>query len=1028
MTVHNSHTGIQVFAKILVLQISLVIPLNLLAIRITPKLEYLTINDGLSGNFVTHIHQDHYGYMWFGTMEGLNRYDGQTFTSFQLRPDDSLSLSDNFIRQFDEDGSGNLYVATNTAGLNFFNRRNEQFKRLALEGADGLLHESLSMVRFVNDTSIWIGTQDGFVLHYNPVTDTLDWSMSIQPDHPDERANYINDIIEDHQGNIWIASSLGGLDRCLYPLHQVEHALKADPLEERFRRNGCNYIIERHDNELWISRVGGLDRFNPENGHHLQYSFKDTKGEMLKSFRVIPYTDGRLVLNSYYDMLLFDPSTGDHQNLAGILPQYFTAGLYVDKAGTIWSGTMGYGVIKIDPNRSQFNTRAGNFWEDIYGREIKLMEEYFIFSPTSRDRDFLSIIKTANGDIWATNGYWGLVHLEASSLKVSRYTMGELDMRQRYQVMYEVYEDHRGDIWVSTVGGMSKLNRQTGLFEYHRLYPGTKTEKFAINKASYLDVSCIHEDADEIFWLGTPELGLIRFDPAIDSVKFIPVSVSQASQGKSYPILSILPDPNKPDHRLWLGTQGGGLVQFDKETQRCRFITEKEGLSDNTVNCVLPGGADDIWMSTNMGLSRYSISRRQFLNFDVRDGLQSNGYNRREAYISPEGELYFGGTYGFNHFFPEDIANNQTHSPLVLTGIDLLNEPIAFEFTESPLNAPLTLLDGLTLDHKQAMMVTFYYTALTFSSPHRDRFAYKLDGFDSRWIENGIKRSAVYTNLSPGKYTFRVRHLDDVYATSPQELSLGIVILPPFWATWWFKSLMVAIIITLFYLLIRRQFNRLQKKRIRQQLFSQQLLAYQEDERKRISGELHDGVGQNLLVIKNMLQLGLNNLQGKHDASANFQSASEIVSETIQEVREISHNLSPQHLEQLGLTSTLETVIENIERACEIEFTVDIQDIDNLLPQESEILVYRIVQESLNNIIKHSQADTAEVAIHKQAGLISIRISDNGVGYSHSGSATTRGIGISGMQERAQLLQGEISIKSGEKSGTVVHLNIELDR
>gem|GEM_PF-781873 len=990
-------------------------------------IEYITINDGLSGNYVTQIHQDRYGYLWFGTMEGLNRYDGQSFVTFQSRPGDSLSLSDNFIRSIDEDGDGNLYIATNTCGLNFFDRHGEYFQQIVLKDSSGRFFESLSTVNYLNDSCIWIGTQDSYILSYNPVSDQVVWSGRVDLDFPNASKNIINDVYVDRAGTLWIASGLGGLDRMTTPAHTLEHVLLADTLSDRFRRNGCNNLIENEDGTFWISRVGGLDRFNPSSGLHKSYDFLDSKGEMLKGFSVQSYPDGSLILNSYYDLIRFDPQQEKYSLVASVLPHYLTTALYIDNNGIIWSGSMGYGIVKIDPIQSQFNTEAGNFLGAVYDTELKLLKGYEGLDLSLRDRDFLSIIRGQRQDTWIATQFWGLFHIDPAGTTVKKYSMGKLDLRQRYQVMYEVFQDHAGEIWVSTVGGISQLDQDSGTFEYHRLYPGSETNTFALNKATYIDISCMYEDTEGIFWLGTPELGLIRYDPHQHDISYYPVSWSKSRQSDSYPILSILPDPERPDQILWLGTEGGGLVKFIKSNASLQFFNQKDGLPSNTVNGVLAGSTFHLWMSTNMGISQFFPSSGRFQNFDVRDGLQSNGFNRREFLKTPEGELYFGGTYGYNHFFPEVIETSHTPSPLILTGIDLLNKPIHFDDPNSPLTAPLDLLESLILDHKQAMMVTFYFSALSYSRPHRDRFTYKLDGFDQNWIDNGVKRSAVYTKLPPGHYKFRVRHEADGELANTTALSIGLTILPPFWASWWFRSLLIFTLLSLVYLFMRQQLNRHKNERQEQQRFSQKLIEYQEDERKRISGELHDSVGQNLLVIKNTLQLGMNQLSETKASTEYFNSASDIVSETIQEVRNISHNLSPQHLENLGLTSTLESAIETIERASNIRFLMELDNIDGLLPPTSEILVYRIVQEGLNNILKHSQASAVEINVRREERLIRILIRDNGIGFPPSKAISGRGIGLSGMKERAQLLQGQIRFNGEPGKGTSVELTIQLE-
>ena len=986
------------------------------------KFEFLTIDQGLSDNYITHILQDSYGYLWFGTMDGLNRYDGESFVTYRNDPGNPNSLSGNHVRSFVENERGNLFIATNNDGLDIYDRGQGTFSKANLKG-----HTSISTLEYVSSDTLWVGTLDGYLLRYNPAQDSLEWQIQIPKDFENTNTNIVSDIFVDETQTVWIASGLGGLDKLESSTDSLTHILLADTLAEPFRRNGCGSIVQDGEGRFWVSRVSGLDSYRPSSGAHRHFSFKDSKGEKLKSFSVLLELDGSLTLSSYYDVINFNVKTSAHHFVASILPKYFTSALYRDSGGVLWMGTMGHGAVKIDPRIHQFNTSEGNYLPHLFLDEYALLKDSAGVDLSLRDRDILSIVRTRNSDLWVATQFWGLYHIDHETQRIRKYTLGKQDIRQRFQVIYEVFEDNHGSIWVSTVGGLCRLDKTTGGFEYHRLYPGDEMAYFAINSHDYLDISCIYQDERDIFWLGTPELGLIRFDPSNDSIAYLPVAYPGDPSHRSVPILDLIADVEHPSYKLWLGTEGGGLVHYDLDKQEAVFLTVNDGLPNNIVNRILPGVHGSYWLSTNLGLARFTPASGQFVNYDVRDGLQSNGFNRREAYRTDSGELYFGGTYGFNHFYPGEISDVKLSTPIVLTGIELLNEPIVFGGVDSILSKPLSLVDELILDHHQGMMVTFHFTSLSTTNQHRDQFIYTLNNFDNQWIKNGSSHSATYTNLNPGNYTFRVRDIQNMDANDPPELSLHVIVLPPFWATWWFLGITLILSLTMVTLIIRRQLRLMQQKRLRQQLFSQQLLAYQEEERKRISAELHDGIGQDLLIIKNTLQLGLNRLDADAEPTRIFKSISETVSQTIQEVRTISHNLSPQHLERLGLSAALESMLESLEASTDIFFTTDIEEVDTGLPVEKEIHIYRIAQEALNNIVKHSQGTQAFIKLGIVGETLILEIHDNGRGIPVGTKGTQKGIGLAGMNERSQLLHSELKILPNHPQGTQVILKLQLE-
>jgi signal transduction histidine kinase len=319
------------------------------------------------------------------------------------------------------------------------------------------------------------------------------------------------------------------------------------------------------------------------------------------------------------------------------------------------------------------------------------------------------------------------------------------------------------------------------------------------------------------------------------------------------------------------------------------------------------------------------------------------------------------------------------------------------------------------------------YTALSFINSENLRFKYKLEGLDQDWVEAGTRRTAYFSHAPPGEYTFKViaSNSDGVWNTEGQ--SLRIVVAPPFYRTWWFLTLIGLVVAGLVLLIYESRVWRLKQAKAEQQAFSRQLIASQEGERKRIAAELHDSLGQSLLIIKNRAALGLEAPQVPHPATEQFEEINDMASQAINEMRTIAYALRPSHLDRLGLTDVIEEMIEKAAGASGIQFSADIAQLDGFFTKEDEINFYRIIQESVNNIIKHSQATKANVEIWIESGQIHISVSDNGRGFmtdAQVGEAAPQGLGLTGMTERARMLGGAYNVKSAPGQGTTVSIRI----
>ncbi len=320
------------------------------------------------------------------------------------------------------------------------------------------------------------------------------------------------------------------------------------------------------------------------------------------------------------------------------------------------------------------------------------------------------------------------------------------------------------------------------------------------------------------------------------------------------------------------------------------------------------------------------------------------------------------------------------------------------------------------------------YTGLSFVAPEKVRFKYKLEGYDDDWTEAGARRTAYYTNIPPGKYQFRVIAANNDGIWNTEGAMLEVVAMPPFYRTWWFYALTILALGVVVYSLYKFRISRLERAHRIQEAFSQQLMASQESERRRIAAELHDSLGQNLLIIKNRALIGANKVANTDAVLKQLDEISSTASYAIEEVRTIAHNLHPYQLERLGLTSALESVIEKVSDSAAIRFSLEIDSVDNLFSPEEEINIYRIVQESLNNIIRHSGATKAKVFIKRDRQRLNLQIEDNGKGFdAHAATIDlnrTGGLGLQDITERTRMLGGKCAIHSVPNGGTSIVINI----
>ncbi|MCW5971371.1 MAG: hypothetical protein KIT57_22920 [Blastocatellales bacterium] len=1011
------------------------------------KFTSLTTEDGLSQNTVLCMLQDRQGFMWFGTQNGLNRFDGYSFNVYRHDAADPGSLRDNYVLSLYEDRGGVLWVGTNKGGLNRYDRRTEQFRAYVNIPDDA---ESLSLnavTAIVEDEAgyLWVATDGQGVNRFDPRTGKFKRFINDPAGAENRRLNIVNDLYLDGAGTLWLGTSLGlsGMDLRNHEIRRYRHDPK-DP--QTLSHDRVQSIVEDREGALWVGTPGGLHRFDRSSGRMSRFQHDPVNSDTLAHNdvqRVFLDQGGRLWLATVNGLDRFDAETGrfihhefdpafDPNARRGVRRQKVLA-LYEDRSGSLWAGVQDAGLVRYDARAKPFVNFAHDprnphslgggvvraFFEDSSGRLLvsdsagiyQLDRETGRFSPLrpvlpgelgGKIPSVSSLAEDREGRLWLAAGR-GLLRLEGAAPH-ARFFPTE-------HVLHTICVARDGRIWAGTHGG--------GMLGFDPVTERITTYlKDPLDTQSLSDnlVYTIGEDREGMIWVGTNQ-GLNRFDPATRRfTRFLNDPQDPDSLGYNL-VFSIREDRAG---RLWIGT-GGGLNLFDRKTERFRRYTEKDGLPSASIIGILEDSEGRLWLGTMKGLARFDPQTGACRNYDRTDGLFGNEVNQNAYYQNREGMFFFGGSGGFSAFLPEQILDDETPPPVVLTLCRRYNTDAAegVALVEKGISARSVI----EFSYKDNIL-TFEFAALSFRHPEKNQYAYQLAGYSDRWIQLGAKRDVTFTNLNAGDYTLHVRGSNGDGVWNTAGTSLRIRIIPPFWRRWWFVGLELLAMVGLGIGAYGWRIAALKRRHVQQQEFSRQLIESQEAERKRIASELHDSLGQNLLIVKNRLLLQSMTAPDE-EARVQFQELTETVSNSLDEVRSISHDLRPPQLDLLGLRRALVSMIEKVDASSTIRFTYEIDECDDVFGAGDDITLYRIVQECLNNILKHSAATEAriELRIGDHQALLTIR--DNGRGFTAENHAQA-GLGLQGIAERARILGGTRTIHSAPGQGATVAVRIEL--
>jgi len=804
-----------------------------LSVADSPKktFTHFTEAQGLPSLMINTIYQDRLGYIWIGTLNGLARYDGYEFKQYTPDPGEYYGANINIVSAIYEDSQDNLWIGY-VKGISKFNRIDETFTFFDLSPFAPTDRKELRVSQFCEDKNgrIWIGVTE---LWRQRILNGLfyldDTSNTIQQFKTDLDFDIENvlDFIKDENNNLWLSSYQG-----LFRITEDRKSLKQyNP--PNISEPAVMVNLEKDDQGLlWISSLNqGLYRFDLSDESFKQYRFEPSGKQSANNFSFFSLTydiNGHLWLDTNQGLLLFNPETetfelipADMDNPNSLQTNVISE-LMTDHSGSVWIGSWDNGLFKYDPGKTTFqsymqeqinpgDSRRGwvdviyedsdeDIWIVLNGAEKNALHlfnrsgESFSSIPFKSEKRINKLYQDKKKTLWiATTGGLYYLNAETSIIEFLPLQIPESDL-----YIHDLYEDRQGNLWLGTGNGIYILDQDKLDFRH------IKFDSSVSGSAATRRVEYFLEDSPGILWAGTNN-GLFKIDTK--SYKYERSGLGNSSENGliSQDINSIYKDNTGI---IWIGTWLGGLTRFDPATNSFRNFTKEDGLVSSAVQGILGDEENNaLWLSTFEGISRFDLKTNKFNDYDLSDGIQGKQFADGSYFKTRRGEFIFGGVNGFTIFTSDEVKGNLAPPSVIISDFKLFNKPVK-PGENSPLKQPIYDAEEIILDHDEND-ISFDFLAMFFINPAKNQYAYMLKNFEEDWRYVGSQRTAVYPNLPPGNYTFKVKsaNSDDIW--SEEEASIKITILSPWWKTIWAYVGYVLFVIGMVFVIDRVQRRRL---------------------------------------------------------------------------------------------------------------------------------------------------------------------------------------------------------------------------
>ena len=956
---------------------------------------HLTADDGISNTAAKRIIQDSKGFIWIGTQQGLNRYDGNEFEIFNYNPQDPSSLSNGWIFDIFEDREGRIWVATNS-GLDLFQPNTKNFRHFRHDSSrrSSLPTNSIRAVYQTRDGAIWVGTRRGVSRWMGE--DSFRHYVNFTIDERSESRPGVRDMVEDEDGQLWIATQSEGLIR-LNPgsgeITHIEHRsdvpnsvaslhikslmlakdgvlwvgtqndglalvnrdgsvskLQNDPGEPGSLSSDRVWtVFQDRQERIWVGTEGGLNLWIPEESRFHHYRHKPSIPSSLLDNRVFEIFQDRgnvLWVGTFSGVSKWNAEISSFSHIssddsrADSLSNNKVSSFAERSNGDIWVGTIGGGV---------------NLW-NIESNSFELFPVESSGNTGNSDTLIMALLQDEEDRLWVGTMRNGIRRMRGTSGEFESFVYDRNDPSSlSSNAVSSALLDSRGRIWFATYGGGLNLYLGDGKF---RRYPDALGSREDFPSYFLID---IEESLDGKLWLASDGGGVIRFDPDSGSVEAMQALGNGVNSISDNHIICLL----QTDNGLWVGTRDTGLNFYSDNTWT--HYDYDDGLLSSAIYGLLEDEQGRIWISHSKGLSAYDPGTGKFTNYSSIHGLQGNDFNNGAYLKTADGKLLFGGTNGFNVFYPHEIHVNTHRPPVQLTNFTKFNKEVYLE-------QPAYELDKIELEYDD-YVVGFEFAALDFTDPSKNKYRYMLAGFDREWVEANNVRQATYTNLGPGRYTFRVEGSNNDGIWSEQGLSVELKVASAPWATWWAMALYTMVGIIVVYGAAQAYSVRLHREE--QRRYSEQLealvaertsaleneitghktaqreLSRSLQEKEVLLKEVHHRVKNNMQVISSLLNIQADSVMDNRFVNLLTESQQRIKSMAL-----IHENLyRSDNLLEINFHDYIEALANGLLRFYRFDnlaMRLELDVVDIFLDIDTAVPCGLIINELVSNSLKHA--------------------------------------------------------------------------
>lgn len=1041
------------------------------------EFERITTESGQSKGTINFVLKDKLGFMWLGTNNGLIRYDGYNFKEFKHDPTDSNSISGNQIWSIIQDKYGDLWIGTSGKGLNKYLYKEERFVHYFYNPYDSTsLGSDLEVPWLYEDSEgeIWVALWEGGFDKYDRKNNSF-----IHFRHQKNNTNSIvnntgHRIFEDKNGFLWFGTSKG-LSK--YDKKKNKFiTFKNDPLDKNsLAGNYINSIAEDLNGNLWIGTYNGLSRYVESSNNFINYRHQPGNENSLSSnaiFSICPDKKGNLWIGTDGRGLdCYEIKSGKFSHYySSILTNYTLSSssipyMFLDDQSILWIGTVADGLYKVvfDKNKfsllnktSDFNLTSeiaevsaiyedknGIIWIGTYGmglnkydlKSSSVIQYKKSDNPNSISDNFiLSIEMDSNGNLWVGTEN-GLNFFEPIKNKFTKYFTSKNDTTTiGGDKVTSLLIDNRGTLWVGTNGGgLNVFNLYNKTFT--RISTGSLWSDF---KSDH--IWTLYEDHNKDIWIGTWGLGAIKYNYSINS--FTPYNSNKLSPD-SINLKVVVSISEDKDNNLWFGTWGNGLIKFEPATNKLTSFKNSNKIPHENIYGILTDLSGNLWISTGNGITKYNPKQNYARTYDEEDGLQSLEFKRGAFHKGKSGQYYFGGVNGLNYFYPENVIDKIIKPTIAFTSFKILEKellPLRFGYNVNELKEIiLPYYDNF---------ISFEFSALEYSGPYKNHYAYKLEGIDNDWTYSRTRRYASYTDLKPGKYILKVKASNSDGVWNSDARIISIIITPPVWMTWYAYVIYSVLFIVILYLLRKYELNKRKIKedaRIRIQKEEAELREVKlkaeaaelkaktvevekefekQQMRNRIAADLHDEIGSNLSSITLLSSMINNDARVNSEFKKQIQNINLAAKSSTESIRDIIWFINPTSDKLSSLFSRIKETTNFMLASFDYKIKMDEVNTEEKINPELKRNIYLIYKEALNNVIKHSNAKSVKIDFQKINSNLIIVIEDDGKGFDLSN--IKEGNGLKNIKNRGEQISAilEIITKPGKGTKIIIETSI----